>query len=127
MMITIATHGIAYIEPLDGSCEWYWGSDYTHGDLYEAEEAYHGHHPVNCNRLVFSYKDKKYETVPYNPHLFHAVNTSGSLCHGFFVWSRADNCWKCSEWRIDRAWTGKLEASEKSFFRRAVLLAGSMI
>ena len=52
-MITIATHGITYIEPLDGSCEWYWGSDYTHGDLYEAEEAYHGHHPVYCNRLVF--------------------------------------------------------------------------
>lgn len=52
-MITIATHGIPYIEPLDGSCEWYWGSDYIHGDLYEAEEAYHDHHPVNCNRLVF--------------------------------------------------------------------------
>lgn len=52
-MIKIATHGITYIEPLDGSCEWYWGSDYTHGDLYEAEEAYHGHHPVYCNRLVF--------------------------------------------------------------------------
>ena len=52
-MIKIATHGITYIEPLDGSCEWYWGSDYTHGDLYEAEEAYHGHRPVNCNRLVF--------------------------------------------------------------------------
>ena len=62
-MITIATHGITYIEPLDGSCEWYWGSDYTHGDLYEAEEAYHDRHPVNCNRLVFSYKDKNYETV----------------------------------------------------------------
>lgn len=53
MMITIATHGIAYIEPLDGSCEWYWGSDYTHGDLYEAEEVYHDRYPVNCNRLVF--------------------------------------------------------------------------
>ena len=52
-MITIVTHGITYIEQLDGSCEWYWGTDYIHGDLYEAEEAYHGHHPVYCNRLVF--------------------------------------------------------------------------
>ncbi len=53
MMKIIETHGITYIEPLSGSCEWYWGNDYTHGDLYEAEELYRGHHPVNCNRLVF--------------------------------------------------------------------------
>ena len=52
-MITIVTHGITYIEQLDGSCEWYWGTDYIHGDLYEAEEAYYGHYPVDCNRLVF--------------------------------------------------------------------------
>lgn len=52
-MIKIATHGITYIEPLDGNCEWYWGTDYTHGDLYEAEELYQDHHPVNCNHLVF--------------------------------------------------------------------------
>lgn len=52
-MITIATHGITYIEPLEGSCEWYWGTDYIHGDLYEAEEVYHEQHPMNCNRLVF--------------------------------------------------------------------------
>lgn len=49
----IDTHGITYIEPLDGNCEWYWGTDYTHGDLFEAEELYQDHHPVNCNRLVF--------------------------------------------------------------------------
>lgn len=53
MMRKIATHGITYIEPLDGSCEWYWGTDYIHGDLYEAEELYQDNHPVTCNRLVF--------------------------------------------------------------------------
>lgn len=53
MLKIIDTHGIIYIEPLDGSCEWYWGSDYTHGDLYEAEELYQDYHLVNCNRLVF--------------------------------------------------------------------------
>ena len=52
-MITIAAHGITYIEPLDGSCEWYWGTDYIHGDLYEAEELYRAHHPVNSNCLIF--------------------------------------------------------------------------
>lgn len=52
-MKKIATHGITYIEPLDGSCEWYWGTDYTHGDLYEAEELYQNGHSVICNRLVF--------------------------------------------------------------------------
>ena len=52
-MKIIDTHGITYIEPLNGSCEWYWGNDYTHGDLYEAEELYQDHHPVNCNHLVF--------------------------------------------------------------------------
>lgn len=52
-MKIIDTHGILSIEPLNGSCEWYWGSDYAHGDLYEAEELYRDHHPVNCNRLVF--------------------------------------------------------------------------
>lgn len=52
-MKKIATHGISYIEPPEGSCEWYWGSDYAREDLYEAEELYRGHHPVTCNRLVF--------------------------------------------------------------------------
>lgn len=52
-MKKISTYGITYIEPLDGNCEWYWGTDYIHGDLYEAEELYQDHHPVNCNRLIF--------------------------------------------------------------------------
>ena len=52
-MKLIDTHGITYLEPLDGSCEWYWGNDYAHGDLYEAEELYRDHHPVSGNRLVF--------------------------------------------------------------------------
>ena len=52
-MKIIDTHGVTFIEPLDGSSQWYWGSDYTHGDLYEAEELYRDHHPVTCNRLVF--------------------------------------------------------------------------
>lgn len=53
MMKKIDTHGITCIEPLNGSREWYWGSDYAEGDLYEAEELYRTHESVTCNRLVF--------------------------------------------------------------------------
>lgn len=49
----IKTGGITHIEPLDGSPCWYWGTDYTHGDLYEAEELFKLSHPVMSNKLVF--------------------------------------------------------------------------
>lgn len=53
-MKRIETQGITYIEPLDGSCgEWYWGSDYASGDLYEAEELFRDGHPVSQNKLIF--------------------------------------------------------------------------
>lgn len=52
-MKPIATGGITYIEPLNGSREWYWGCDYATGDLYEAEELYRDGHPVISNRLMF--------------------------------------------------------------------------
>lgn len=38
---TIETDGITYIEPVPGATsEWYYGMDYEHGDLYEAEELF---------------------------------------------------------------------------------------
>lgn len=53
-MKRIETQGITYIEPLDGSRgEWYWGTDYASGDLYEAEELFRDGHPVNRNKLIF--------------------------------------------------------------------------
>ena len=40
-MKTIETDGITYIEPVPGATsEWYFGLDYEHGDLYEAEELF---------------------------------------------------------------------------------------
>ena len=55
MFKKIDVHGINCIEPVPGSCgpEWYWGSDFASGDLYEAEELFRGGHPVRGNRLVF--------------------------------------------------------------------------
>lgn len=48
----IDTHGIFHLEPLEGDGSWYWGSDCTHGDLYEAGELYQDHHALHGSRLV---------------------------------------------------------------------------
>lgn len=51
-MKKINTFGIHYIEPLRGTNEWYWGSDYMSGDLYEAEEVYRMNLPVKSNKCL---------------------------------------------------------------------------
>ena len=48
----IITKGISYLEPLPGSSEWYWGMDYTGGDLYEAGNLYRDRHPIQRNRGI---------------------------------------------------------------------------
>ncbi len=53
MIKRIDTGGISHLEPLTGSKDWYWGTDYTSGDLYEAEELYHDGHRIRRNRLIF--------------------------------------------------------------------------
>ena len=50
-MKRIITNGIADLEPLAGSSEWYWGADYASGDLYEAEELFRSGHPIQQNYL----------------------------------------------------------------------------
>lgn len=52
-MKIIDTKGITYLEPLDGCTHWYWGSDYIHGDLYEAEELFKQKSNIKSNRLLF--------------------------------------------------------------------------
>ena len=49
----IKTGGISCLHPLTGSRDWYWGTDYTSGDLYEAEELYRDGHRIKQNRLIF--------------------------------------------------------------------------
>ena len=51
-MKQISTHGIYFLSPVDGSSTWYWGMDYTSGDLYEAEELFQDGHLVQQNRLI---------------------------------------------------------------------------
>lgn len=56
MIRRINTGGISFLAPLSGSCEWYWGTDHTSGDLYEAEELYRDGHPIRQNRLIFVHR-----------------------------------------------------------------------
>ena len=54
----IETKGIQYIDRVPGSDRWFWGMDYTSGDLYEAEELFDDGHEIRMNRLVLvSYPD----------------------------------------------------------------------
>ena len=39
-MKVINTNGITDLEKFDTSEEWYWGTDYACGDLYEAEDVF---------------------------------------------------------------------------------------
>ena len=51
-MKTIETDGITYIEPVLGTTrEWYFGLDYAHGDLYEAQELFQSGHIVKGRKL----------------------------------------------------------------------------
>lgn len=52
MMKRIETGGISYLKPLEGSCGWYYGTDYTDGDLYEAEELFRDGHSIRRNRMI---------------------------------------------------------------------------
>lgn len=66
-MKTIDLHGITNMELVQGGTdEWYWSTDYIHGDLYEAEELFRMGHPVKSNKLyLIHYPDGTvYEPVP---------------------------------------------------------------
>jgi hypothetical protein len=59
-MKTINTQGITHLEELEGTAKWLWGTDYIHGDLYEAEELFYSNHKIKANTLLFvSYPEGK--------------------------------------------------------------------
>ena len=66
-MKIIDLHGMTKMEPVRGGIdEWYWSTDYIHGDLYEAEELFKTGHSVQSNRVyLIHYPDGTiYEPVP---------------------------------------------------------------
>jgi len=83
-MKTIDLQGITNMEPVRGSTdEWYWSTDYIHGDLYEAEELFRMGHPVKSNRLyLIHYPDGTvYEPVPpiAGQYLGYPVYDNGAI------------------------------------------------
>lgn len=52
-MTIIETNGITYIELLAENSQWYCGTDYSCGDLYEAEEVYRSGNKFKPNRIIF--------------------------------------------------------------------------
>ena len=65
-MKIIKTNGITYLENFEGCSQWYWGTDYSCGDLYEAEEVYLAGKRFEPNRLIFvRYPDGEvFEPIP---------------------------------------------------------------
>ena len=66
-MRIIDIHGMTNMELVRGETdEWYWATDYIHGDLYEAEELFRQGYYVRSNRLyLIHYPDGTvYEPVP---------------------------------------------------------------
>ena len=66
-MRIIDIYGMTNMELVRGGTdEWYWATDYIHGDLYEAEELFRQGHRVRSNRLyLIHYPDGTvYEPVP---------------------------------------------------------------
>jgi len=70
-MKIIETNGITYIEPVYGATsEWYFGMDYEHGDLYEAEELFNEGNNVKGRKLCLVH-------YPDGEVFFPVVKTEG--------------------------------------------------
>ena len=71
---TIETDGITYIEPFPGTAgEWYFGMDYEHGDLYEAEELFHDGRIIKGRKLCLVH-------YPDGQVFFPVPKTEGHYC-----------------------------------------------
>ena len=51
-MKRIDTQGITYLQPLDGTDQWYYSIDFPDGDMYEAEELHAMGREITGTRLL---------------------------------------------------------------------------
>ena len=73
-MKTIETGGITFIEPVPGATsEWYFGVDYEHGDLYEAEELFRDGYTIKGRKLCLVH-------YPDGEGFFPVPKTEGHYC-----------------------------------------------
>lgn len=82
-MKQIETKGITFIELLSENSDWYCGTDYASGDLYEAEEIYASGKRVIPNRLIFIHKPDGKLVEPLllheNQYLGRPIQVDGSI------------------------------------------------
>jgi hypothetical protein len=96
---TIETDGITYIEPVPGATsEWYYGMDYEHGDLYEAEELFKDGHVVKGRKLCLVHfpdgevffpipvKTEKYQTGMTKSYMSFSIRINLSTSRDMHLW-----------------------------------------
>ena len=117
-MKAIDIHGMTNMELVRGETdEWYWATDYIHGDLYEAEELFRQGHPVRSNRLyLIHYPDGTvYEAVsranrsrfgsdlcflpPFARRIFHCFRPDLPAFFAFWVKSGSEAVISVEDWR----------------------------
>ena len=117
-MKAIDIHGMTNMELVRGETdEWYWATDYIHGDLYEAEELFRQGHPVRSNRLyLIHYPDGTvYEAVsstnrshfdsdlcflpPFVRRIFHCFRPALPAFFAFWVKSGSEAVISVEDWR----------------------------
>ena len=117
-MKAIDIHGMTNMELVRGETdEWYWATDYIHGDLYEAEELFRQGHPVRSNRLyLIHYPDGTvYEAVsstnrshfdsdlcflpPFARRIFHCFRPALPAFFAFWVKSGSEAVTSVEDWR----------------------------
>jgi len=117
-MKAIDIHGMTNMELVRGETdEWYWATDYIHGDLYEAEELFRQGHPVRSNRLyLIHYPDGTvYEAVsstnrshfdsdlcflpPFARRIFHCFRPALPAFFAFWVKSGSEAVMSVEDWR----------------------------
>ena len=81
----IRTDGIASLDYLDASDGWYWGSDFTYGDLYEAEELWQDHHTITKNRLIFVNAQDGFVHEPLKPKAGTYFGKPLYMNHRFYI------------------------------------------
>ena len=80
MLPVVSTGSVRYLRPLHGAGDWFWGMDYTDGDLYEAEELWKLGHDIDHTRLILVRDGDRrmFEPVParagqyFGVPIFHA-------------------------------------------------------
>ena len=117
-MKAIDIHGMTNMELVRGETdEWYWATDYIHGDLYEAEELFRQGHPVRSNRLyLIHYPDGTvYEAVsstnrshfdsdlcflpPFARRIFRCFHPDLPAFFAFWVKSGSEAVISVEDWR----------------------------